>query len=233
MSTTAEPTPKHVLTIAPQHVWAFRKLNQALAEFLNQAFEDERNFAQIRVDLMLGLVAEKTLQYLETIMHSEPEPLEPGTQECSCHLDPLDVAYERYVEQIGGHSEPAVSQIPPVALDLISKERFDFILKAHGLHYPDLPFVEENGDPNIVAWNAARAGRRRELQRVGALFFLGWQIPGETSGILRKRVEDEGWVALEYLVSRAAEFHETEKTLAPLIGGEALKLTKADMLKAW
>jgi hypothetical protein len=233
MDKTAEVTQGPVLTLTPRHVMAFHKLNLGLADFLNQAFDDPRNAAQVRADIMLGQVAVRTLNYLDIV--SEPEPEQAGVndcaQACTCDHDPLEIAYERYVGHIAGHSERTVAALPPVTLGLISKERFDFILKVHGLSYPELVVLADEGNPEIKAWNTARANRRKELQRIGVLFFLGWQIPPKTPGVLRQRVEGEVVAVLEYLLNRVSGFLEVEKELAHSLGGKALEQTTVDQLE--
>lgn len=232
MDKTAEVTAGHRLTLTPRHIMAYHKLNLALADFLNQAFDDLRNAGQIRVDIMLGQVAMRTLHYIDIVseppQEAEQADLQGCAQECTCDHDPLEIAYERYVDHIGNHSERTVAEIPPIALNLIAKERFDLIVKLHGLQYPDQVVLSDEGNPALRAWNEARASHRQELQRIGALFFLSWQIPPETSGVLRQRVEAEVLAALDYLMSRAAGFLEVEKELAEAIGGDAFRQTQLD-----
>lgn len=232
MDKTAEVTPGHVLTLTPRHILAFHKLNLGLGEFLNQAFDDIRNIGQIRADIMLGQVAVRTLNYLDIVSQPVEEPEQPDVhgcaKECTCDHDPLEIAYERYVAHIAGHTEPTVASVPPVALNLISQERFDFILKAHSLHYPDLVVLDDEGNAELKAWNTARASRRQELQRIGVLFFLGWQVPPKAPGVLRQRVEAEVFAVLDYLQGRVAWLLEMEKELASTLGGKALEQTTSD-----
>jgi hypothetical protein len=221
------------INITSEHILAFRRLNLCLEEFLKAGFRDEINFQRVNSDLMLGLVAERTVNDLDNLARfpTGSKKRKKCDNECTCNHDPAEIAYERYVAFVSKHSISVVARQPPADVRSIQQGRIEFILEAHGLKYPKLVLLDDENDPVVRAWNVARLNRQRAVQRVGALLFLSSQVPSGLYGDQRERLEKEGTTAMQYLFNRASDFRTSELKFAVLLGGEALALTKADILQ--
>jgi len=207
------------------------RFNRRLAEFVNEAFKDEFNHMQVSMDLTLGLVSETTMTNMEMAFHYEAQsskarkPVTP--QKSEQYLKP----FEMYAKYIGDCSISTVAEVRPVSLDLLSTEQVNKVLDELGLKFAPVPLLDENNDPVIKAWNNARRNRQRAVQRVGAFYFLASQYNRHLPIVNKDAVDTEQTNASRYLFSLASDMRLSELKFATLLGGEALAITRADVVR--
>ena len=200
-------------------LFALRKLNTELGDFVKYGLVDVAGRAKISLSRIEGSLAEQLLRGLE---YAPPAPKgKPGDEQ-------MADAYSLFVTFVKEHHMlENIRQAMPT-LRCLSEEQQRTLCDAQGLQLAKGPNVPA-ADRVLTAFTRAGLNRTRALQRVGALLFLTSQ--SKAYGLAKEDLEAESQAALELLYERAASFMATRLKFAVVLGGEPLAQARTEVMK--